>query len=97
MFDRINIQSNTEYVPYDKTVTVTEKKAPTDDSIKLLNEFEEKARKNIIAKINIDENYLKAVAVAHWVDIMHDQIIFYGKFTLNGKEYRIEEKINNYE
>ena len=52
-----------EYVPYEKDVTIHEHRAPTDESVRLLNEFEEKARKNIIHKISVNENNLNAVSI----------------------------------
>ena len=40
MFDKSYItKGRTEYVPYEKSVTIIEKRAPTDESIRLLNEF----------------------------------------------------------
>ena len=39
MFDRVTIQQGKEAVPYAKTVTVHEHRAPTDDSIRLYQEI----------------------------------------------------------
>lgn len=44
MIENVNIfNSEREYIPYEKTVTatITEKRAPTDESVRLLNEFQE--------------------------------------------------------
>lgn len=87
-----NHNSKTEYVPYEKSVTVHEHRAPTDKSIELLNEFEEKARANIIDSAVIDTNELRAVAIAYQINEALDfgKIKFYTKFILNGKEYKSE-------
>lgn len=89
--------SKKEYVPYTKEVNITEKKAPTDESIRLLNEMEEKAKKNIIATIKIEENFLKAIAIYHRDDYVSDRMIYNIKFELNGKTHMIEDYIDNFE
>lgn len=88
---------STKYVPYEKTVNITEKRAPTDESVRLLNEFEGKAKNNIVSKIHIDENYIKAVMILFQEELISDSLMLYGRFILNGKEYRIEHRINKYE
>lgn len=45
---RISVIEKKEYVPYEKTVTIN--RAPTDKSVELLNEFEEKAIDNLIGR-----------------------------------------------
>lgn len=89
MFNTTHIhQSHDRLVPYEKTVTITEKKAPTDQSIELLNEFQEKAKQNIIDTIIIDNNVMKAVAVFLTGDIISDKYRYFLKYVLNGKEYK---------
>ncbi|MGD9161254.1 MAG: hypothetical protein PVG39_22770, partial [Desulfobacteraceae bacterium] len=66
MFDKILVQrSSREYVPYEKTVI--EKRAPTDDSIRLYKEMEDKVRKSVIDSIVIDDEGtgLKIAAVLY--------------------------------
>ena len=84
----------TEYVPYEKTVTITEHKAPTDESIRLLNEFQEKALKNLIRKVEIKDNIIDGVLFVfrYNLDPNMRRLIF--RFKLNGQEYEIED---NYE
>ncbi len=54
MFDRTVIFRN---VPvYEQHVVVTEKRAPTDDSVKLLREMEEKAEKKLIEACELKNN-----------------------------------------
>lgn len=89
--------SKTEYVPYCKEVNITENKAPTDESVRLLNEMEEKARQNIIATIKIDENFLKAIVIYYRDEMITNRMIYHIKFELNGKEHKIEDFIDNFE
>jgi len=81
-------------IPYEKTVTVNEHRAATDESIRMLNEMQEKAKDNIIHTIKIEENYLKAIAVYYHDPLIIDRLEFYLKFKLNGKEYCINDHIN---
>jgi len=53
----------THTVPYAKNVKVTEHRAPTDESIRILNEMEEKARKNIIGRIRLTDNLVQGEAI----------------------------------
>ena len=90
-------QGKTELVPYCKQVNVTEKKAPTDESIRLLNEMQEKSKQNIIATIKIEENFLKGIAVYFQDDFVADRINYYIRFELNGKKYDIKSHLDRFE
>ena len=90
-------QSRTEYVPYCKEVNITEKKAPTEESVRLLKEMKDKAQLNIIATIKIEENFLKAVAIYYRDEIVMNRMTYHIRFELNGKEYTIEDYIDNFE
>lgn len=91
-----NNRIHREYVPYEKDVKITEIKAPTDDAIRLLNEMQEKARKNIINSVSINENTIKAVTIAYYYDHPWSfNIIIDFKFTLNGIEYKFSETIDH--
>jgi hypothetical protein len=43
-------------------VTITEHRAPTDESIKIMKEMEQKVLENIISSIRSEDNYLNAAA-----------------------------------
>lgn len=73
-------QTRTEYVT--KKVNVTEKRAPTDDSLKLLKEMEEAARGNILDAFVIQDNTVNMSAV-----VLHDA-------QFDCKRVRYELKIN---
>lgn len=92
-----NYHTQTVSVPYEKSVTVNEHRAPTDKSVELLNEFEEKAKKNIIYKTKIDKNHLKAIAIYFRDEIVTNRIHFYVKFELNGVEHLIKDYIDGFE
>src|SRR4051812_2071854 len=86
----------TEHVPYVKEVKITEHKAPTDESVKLLNEMQEKAKKNIIATIHIEQNYLKAIVIYTQDDVVSGRMKYAIKFNLNGKDCNIEGHIDHF-
>ena len=58
MFDTYVQRHTTEYV--DRNITVKEYKAPTDESVKLLNEMTEKALNNIVKTFSTSNNTLQA-------------------------------------
>lgn len=78
-----------------KQIDVHEHRAPTDQSVKLLNEMEEKARKNIICKVQLDDNILNGVAIVYvderWTAAKLS-IVVHLRFSINGKEYFFEER-----
>ena len=76
-----------EFVPYTKNVEITEKRAPTDDSIRLYKEMEEKAEKNIIKKEVFLDNELKGVVVYLEMCMGSFDVNAHVKYSLNGKEY----------
>lgn len=82
-----------KYVYVNHRSTVNEHRAPTDESIKILNEMQEKAKDNIIKSIKIEENYLKAVGIYTQQDSINRDLSYCLRFILNGKEYLIKDEI----
>ena len=76
-------RERTTYV--DRDVTVTENRAPTDDSVKLLREMEEKTRASILEQIVVEDNIMKMKAVVYVrPDLMKHEARYSG--TINGHE-----------
>lgn len=94
MFDTYVQRHTTEYV--DRNITVKEYKAPTDESVKLLNEMTEKALNNIVKTFSTSNNTLQA-KVAVYQDHRMQVNEFMCKFTLNGKDHMLRVEINAYE
>lgn len=94
MFDTYVQRHTTEYV--DRNITVKEYKAPTDESVKLLNEMTEKALNNILKTFSTSNNTLQA-KVAVYQDHRMQVNEFMCKFTLNGKDHMLRVEINAYE
>ncbi len=72
--------------------TVKEERAPTDASIKLMMEMEEKATKNIVDRIIVDNNLLKG-AIIICDDYLANAKKIYIKFKLNGEDYESIETV----
>ena len=98
MFDRINVTeaAETEYVPYVKTVNVTENKAPTDKSIELMSEWTEKLTKNILGGYSTENTELDAKMLIT-VDPATRHQIFAITFTINGKRQEYVKRIGLHE
>jgi len=84
-----------DYVPYEKSVSVNEHKAATDESIKLLNEFQEKAKENLCYSVRINQTYLNAVAFWFREDQMDGGFEVYYKFGLNGSEFKVKTFVSD--
>jgi hypothetical protein len=96
MFNSYHI-SDTEYVPYEKTVRITEEKAPTDASIKLLNEMQDKVLKNILDRNFTTDNVLKV----NWFVQKEPKwrgTCFVCRFNINGRnfDFTIEARDSNF-
>ena len=84
----------TEYVPYTKNVKVhvTENRAVTDESVRLFNELEEKARLNLI-KNDFISNNLNISFSQFIINPVSNIYKIYIIFKLNDKEFKLEEDI----
>lgn len=87
---------NSTHIRYPETIK--EIKAPTDESIRLLNEFQEKALDNIITKVEVKDNFVTGVVMAFDVarsasSIQHE-IMIICKFKINGQEFVVEKGIS---
>jgi len=83
MFNRTIVQpQQTRLVPYEKTVT--EHRAPTDESMRLVQEMEEKVTRSILDRGQSTDNELnyKWMAVH---DVMGDSVKVRGRLSINGK------------
>lgn len=94
MFDTYVQRHTTEYV--ERNITVKEYKAPTDESVKLLNDMTEKALNNIVKTFSTSNNTLQA-KVSVYQDHRLQVNEFMCKFTLNGKDHMLRVEINAYE
>lgn len=90
MFNTI-INKKTEYVPFEKTVT--EVKAPTDDSIKLLNEFKQKALEDTMLLIEVKNTQFSFVG-RYGVNASTLEPFGVIKFSFNGKEITKDLKLS---
>ena len=89
MFNKtvINQQRGTNYVPYEKTVTVNENRAPTDKSIELLNEMQEKASENLIITVKINNSICEAIAFIFRNNYVEGRFDWMFKVKLNSKDF----------
>jgi hypothetical protein len=81
--------------PSSVNVSVTEKRAPTDESVRLLNEMQKKAEANLLAALHLDNNELKGM-VHIYQDVLRASKNVVVVFELNGKQVRHESKIKEW-
>jgi type I restriction-modification system DNA methylase subunit len=99
MFDKYYQQrgKTTEYIPYEKKVTINEHRAPTDESVKLLSEFKEKAKESLIREIIINDNNLEGCILLFNVLYNPYKFEILIRFTINGKEFIFKDYIDEQE
>lgn len=90
MFDRYI--RNESYGP--STLKVYEHKAPTDESIRILQEMQEKAKESVLKTIRVNTNNISGVIVVNMPDYLTQTYVYVFKFDLNGKEYSFEETVD---
>ena len=88
MFDRYLISPR---LNADVSVRREEKRAPTDESVRLLREMEQKARDEIIRSIPVESNGFKAVMQQCHSD-MEDCELYRLVFKLNGETLIVDAK-----
>jgi hypothetical protein len=88
---------NNNYTVLPETINVHERKAPTDESIRLMEEVHNKTLKNIIAKVSVEDNLVKGEAFFYEYpyDINSWTLIF--KFKINGRDFTVEKIIRKRE
>jgi hypothetical protein len=94
MFDTTKIIHSHQYGP--SNINVTEKRAPTDESVRLLKDMEKAARDKVIASIELDSNLVKG-RVYVMKDYMSGKNNFAVLMDINGKRVEIKVSTNEYD
>lgn len=72
--------------------TIHEHRAPTDESVRLLNEMQSEAKVNIIKNIIVDDNVVNgSITIMQDYYSMGKKYVVYFKFNLNGRDYVIDK------
>ena len=79
------------------TISVTEVRAPTDESIRLLQEMEDKVTERILYSSTTKSNRLSAAVMVVSKDMMRHSAIAHVSFNLNGKDYHIKRDISMFD
>jgi hypothetical protein len=87
MFDSYHISTRPQHV----SVDITEKRAPTDESVRLLRDMERAAEKRVTEAIRLDGNVFKG-ALHRQDDGLSDRTLWRAIFDLNSK--RIDVRID---
>jgi hypothetical protein len=82
---------NSTHISFPDTIKVHEHKAPTDESIKLMEEMHDKAIKNIISKVRIEDNIVNGQCWLIEQPWSLDELKVCFKFKINGHEFNVEK------
>ena len=75
------------------THTVTEKRAPTDDSIRLVREFEQKAEDRWTNSMRLDSTVMDGI-IHSYHDSLRCQMVYAIIININGKNIRVDHSIS---
>lgn len=84
--------NRTEHHYHTANSTTVEKRAPTDESVRLLKEFEQAARDKFESSIRLNSNTFKA-HIMKSMDILAWDKAFVVLYEVNGKRHRAEIRI----
>lgn len=90
MFDTYHAQ---HLIPGDTHVSITEKRAPTDESIRLLREMEEAVQKRMISAVRVDSTTFNCVVQVH-KDYRTGDHTLMAIFVVNGKKMTAQYTMN---
>lgn len=89
LFNTVYYNHTTKSVPYEKSVTVHEHRAPTDVSIKIYDEMLEKTKNRVLGVFKIESNLVKCVVIAmqnpNFCSVDLQNIKYFVRFELNGE------------
>lgn len=92
VFDSYRFRAVTERVT--KNVNVTEHRAPTDESVKLLREMEAEAQSRIVKSTRVADMGFECV-IHSMRDSINSQIRFAVIYSLNGKKHRVDHDVED--
>lgn len=81
--------------PQNTTVNVTEKRAPTDESVRLLKEMEEAARNKVLETIIVADTSFEC-KIHKVIDPINDQDVYGVVFSLGKQKRRTEVRVDRY-
>lgn len=87
MLDRYSSTSVRNTYESPSEIKITEKRAPTDESIKLFDQYQEKAKEYLINSVAIKDNKLEALVFYYTNPLDRLSIDVHIRFNLNGEEY----------
>jgi hypothetical protein len=94
MFDSYSLRAVTERVTENVNVNVTEKRAPTDESVRLLREMEDRAQARIVATTRVQDMGIDCV-IHKMLDIANCETKYAVIYSLNGKKHRVDHVSND--
>lgn len=95
-FRGLTFEKSLEMFPSTINVDVTEKRAPTDESVKLLREMEQRAQEQVLKAISVNNTEVEGV-----LHMMRNQLsctyLFRFLYQINGKRMATDYEVNEFE
>lgn len=95
-FRGMTFERSLEMFPSTINVDITEKRAPTDESVKLLREMEQRAQEQVLKAISVNNTEVEGV-----LHMMRDHLsctcVFRFLYQINGKKMTTNYEVNEFE
>jgi len=92
---RLVSNNRSDVTQVNSKVQVEVNRAPTDESLRLLKELQDKALESVIQKVELKNNFIEGCLFYTFADL--EGLICRMRFELNGKRYETDLKIGHYE
>lgn len=96
MFDSYYTSSGSAHHSHNHTHTHTHKRAPTDESVRLLREMEQTAKDQVIKAVALEGNGFKGVVHFRY-NALSATKDFVSIFDLNGHRYTVQSQFNDWD
>jgi hypothetical protein len=91
MFDKhFHSHDRRTIVQQPSKIEVTERRAPTDESVRLLSEMEKAAEARLLGAVRVETNTVNGLVVFKQASFMADEVRYFVIVNINGREYRAE-------
>lgn len=81
-----------------ENINITEKRAPTDESLRMLQEMEDKVRGDILGQYVVNfNNTIEGAMIWEQQELSINEVCFHFKFKLNGVEHQLTHKVDSWD
>lgn len=89
-----HFNDHSTHINFPDTVRIEEHKAPTDESIRLMEEMHQKALQNIVSHVKVEDNLVNGEIFLIHQPWLGNEFKIICKFKINGTEFTVEKELD---